>query len=126
MRELLAERTTGYDPGGSDPEVRMIRAVIAAGLPRPVQQHRIRLGGRSYRLDGAYPEYRVALEYEGFDFHTSRTAFDDRYERDRALRLADWLVVYVTNRTSPSRIVGDVRTALELRGWPNPPALPTK
>ena len=58
----------------------------------------------------------------GFDFHSSRTAFDDRYERDRALRIAGWLIVYVTHRTSRPRLVADVRQALELRGWP---ALPT-
>src|SRR5215211_3381498 len=89
----------------------MVRAVVAAGLPRPVQQHQVRVDGRVYRLDAAYPEYQVALEYEGFDFHISRTAFDKRYERDRALRVAGWLVAYVTNRTTDARLVHDVRKA---------------
>jgi hypothetical protein len=123
MRSLLAERGTGFHPGGSDSEVRMVRALVAAGLPRPVQQHRVGTAERTYRLDAAYPEYRVGLEYEGFEFHTSRTAFDDRYERDRALRVAGWLLVYVTRRTSASRLVQDTRQALELRGWPGPPRL---
>ena len=122
MRTLLAERGPGFDPGGSDAELQMIRTLTDSGLPAPVQQHRVRIGNRTFRLDGAYPPYLVGLEFEGFDFHSSRTAFDDRYERDRALRIAGWLIVYVTHRTSGPRLVADVRQALELRGWP---ALPT-
>ena len=124
MRALLADRATGYDPGGSDPERQMVRtlaALVDAGLPAPVPQHRVRTRTRTYRLDGAYPEYLVGVEYEGFEFHTSRTAFDDRYQRDRDLRIAGWLILYVTARTSEAQLVGDVRLALEQRGWaPHP------
>jgi len=121
MRELLNERGPRFHAGGSDPEVRMIHAVVAAGLPTPVQQYRIELNGKAYRLDGAFPAYRVGLEYEGFDFHISRTAFDHRYERDRAFRLAGWLLVYVTSRTTAARVATDTRLALESRGYPGPP-----
>lgn len=124
MRTLLAERGPGFDPGGSDAELRMVRTLRDSGLPPPVQQHRVHVGGRTYRLDAAYPEYLVGLEYEGFEFHTSRTAFDDRYERDRALRVAGWLVVYVTRRTTGPRLVDDTRQALTQRGWPGRPLLP--
>lgn len=124
MRTLLAERGPGFDPGGSDAELRMIRTLLDSGLPAPVQQFGVRIGHRTYRLDGAYPPYLVCIEYEGFDFHTSLTAFDHRYERDRDLRLARWLIVYVTRRTSGPRLVADVRQALEQRGWPGTPVLP--
>ncbi|MBM3661127.1 MAG: hypothetical protein FJW95_16715 [Actinobacteria bacterium] len=115
MRALLEERGPSFHPGGSDPEVRMVRVLLRAGLPRPVQQHRVRIGGRTFRLDAAYPRHRVALEYEGFDFHTSRTAFDDRYERDRLLKTADWIVVYVTSRTIDDQLVRDTLWALSSR-----------
>jgi len=124
MRALLEARGPGFHPGGSDPERRMLQVLVAAGLPAPVPQHRVRTGRRTYRVDAAYPDYRIAIEYEGFDFHTQRTAFDDRYERDRALRTARWLVVYVTNRTTEPRLVDDVLDALRQRGWPGPPVLP--
>jgi len=78
----------------------MIRTLLDSSLPAPVQQFGVRIGPRSYRLDGAYPPYLVCIEYEGFDFHTSLTAFDNRYERDRDLRFARWMIVYVTRRTS--------------------------
>lgn len=124
MRQLLTERGPSFHPGGSDPEVRVLETLAAAGLPRPVPQYRVRVDGRTYRLDGAIPPYRVGIEYEGFDFHITRTAFDDRYERDRLLKVARWLIVYVTSRTTDDQLVRDTRIALESRGYPGPPVLP--
>jgi hypothetical protein len=124
MRGLLDARGPEFHPGDSDPEVRIVRVLVGAGLPRPVQQHRVRIDGRTYRLDGAYPEYQVGIEYEGFEFHTSRTAFDDRYERDRLLKRARWSIVYVTSRTSDEHLVRDTTDALRSRGYPNAPMLP--
>jgi len=124
MRALLAERGPAFHPGGSDPEIRMVQAIVAAGLPTPAQQHRVQVDGRTYRLDAAIVPYRVGFEYEGFEFHTSRTAFDHRYERDRLLKRARWLIVYVTARTSEDQLVRDARFALESRGYPGPPVLP--
>jgi hypothetical protein len=126
MRELLAEREPSYHPGGSDPEVRMIRVLRHAGLRDLVQQHAVRLNGMTYRLDGAFIDYKVALEYEGFEFHRSRTAFDVRYTRDRALKHDDWWVVYVTSRTTDERLVADTLFALKTRGYPGPPILPQR
>jgi hypothetical protein len=123
MRELLMERGPAFHPGGSDPEVRLIRALAAAGLPHPVQQFVVRVEGKTYKLDGAFPEYMFGVEYEGFDYHIGRTAFDHRYERDRLLKRAHWHIVYVTSRTAASRIVSDTVDALTSRGWPGPPRL---
>jgi len=125
MRELLAERGPAFHPGDSDPEVRMVRVLVAAGLPKPVQQHRVRIEARTYKLDAAYPSYKVGLEYEGFDYHIGRTAFDARYERDRLLKRDDWYIVYVTSRTAEARVVSDTLHALESRGFPGPPRLPS-
>ena len=102
----------------------MIRALVAAGLPRPVQQHRVRIEGKTYRLDGAYPGYQIGFEYEGFEFHIGRTAFDERYERDRLLKRANWHIVYITSRTTDDQLVRDARFALGSRGFPGPPVLP--
>ena len=37
IHDLLAARLPGYDPGDSDLETRVLRALVAAGLPVPVQ-----------------------------------------------------------------------------------------
>lgn len=123
MRALLDERGPSFHPGGSDPEVRVVRVLVAAGLPRPVQQHRVQVDGRTFRLDAAFPEYRVGIEYEGFEFHVGRSAFDDRYERDRLLKRARWLIVYVTSRTTDDQLVRDTEDALRMRGHPGDPTL---
>ena len=103
----------------------MLRLLAEANLPKPVPQYTVRVDGRVFRLDGAIPEYKVGVEHEGFDYHISRTAFDLRYERDRLLKNAGWWIVYVTSRTTPERLVADVRYALERRGYPSLPILPS-
>ena len=43
LRKVLAKRLPGYDPGDSALEARIARVIDAYGLPRPAQQHRVRL-----------------------------------------------------------------------------------
>lgn len=68
-----------------------------ANLPAPEPQYWIEVDGfPRYRLDLAYPKHRVAVEYDGEDFH-HRT--DERKERDRErrkwLRDHGWTVIVV-------------------------------
>ncbi len=55
VRNVLHERLPGYSPTESDLETRALRALVAAGLPPPRQQYRMRLAGKSVRIDLAYP-----------------------------------------------------------------------
>jgi hypothetical protein len=61
---LLAERPTGYHPGGSNDERRVLETLKRAGMPLPVQQHRVDVPGHTYHLDYAYPELMAFLEYD--------------------------------------------------------------
>lgn len=73
-------------------------AILDAGLPAPVLQHEIEFDGCVWwRLDHAYPRHRVAVEYDGMDFHSSEEQV--RYdERRRAwLRSDGWRLVVVRN-----------------------------
>lgn len=45
----------------------VVIALCEAGLPMPVLQHSVQLGGRHYRLDLAYPDQLVAVELDGSD-----------------------------------------------------------
>ncbi len=72
LHALLAERIPGYDPGDSDLETRVLRAIVAGGLPVPAQQHRVRTVGRALKIDLAYPAARLAIELDGW----SSTAAD--------------------------------------------------
>lgn len=66
-------------------------------LPTPMTQYPISCEGRNYRVDFAWPEARVILEFDGeqkYADHPGR----DRYEaaRDRALTRAGWRIVHLT------------------------------
>lgn len=72
-------------------------AIIDAGLPAPTAQVWVDLPdfGR-VRLDLAWPALKIAVEYDGEEFHTEE---DDRaYDEARrtALRKAGWVVIVVT------------------------------
>lgn len=98
-------------------ERRVRRLLQDAGLPAPIAQYRVRVGGTTYRLDHAWPAEKVALESDGFEFHSSRASFDaDRRRRNR-LELAGWLVLNATHRDveRPHDLVAVVAQALVMR-----------
>src|SRR5438128_5019621 len=61
VREVLATRIAGYDPGDSDFETDVLREIVAAGLPPPAQQYRVRVKGRTLKLDLALPEPKAGF-----------------------------------------------------------------
>ena len=73
-------------------ETRLSRVLRAAGLPAPVLQH----GVGKYRLDFAYPALHVAIEADGFRWHSSRARWDRDIERRNALAVLGWTVIHVT------------------------------
>ncbi|MDQ2826376.1 MAG: type IV toxin-antitoxin system AbiEi family antitoxin domain-containing protein [Actinomycetota bacterium] len=105
VEELLLQRLPGCGPGDSDLETRVLRLLVAAGFPPPVQQHRVRLGGRTFRIDLAYPELCLAIELDGWEFHRARTAFDDDRSRANLLVVQGWAVVRFTSRSTDEEIV---------------------
>ena len=109
VQEVLAARLPGYDPGDSDLETRVLRLVVGAGFPPPAQQHRVRIGGRSVRIDLAYPVLRLAIELDGWEFHGTRSAFDDDRTRANLLVAYGWTVVRFTSRSSDAEIIGCLR-----------------
>lgn len=66
-------------------------------LPSPVMQYPISCEGRNYRVDFAWPEARLILEFDGEQKYVDHPG-RDRYEaaRDRALARAGWTVVHLT------------------------------
>lgn len=109
------------DPGAQSPPESHLRVrLVLAGLPRPVTQHPVRLAaGLVLHPDLAWPEFRVAVEYDG-QWH----ADVDRFHRDRQrlnqLVTAGWLVLHVTGRRlyrDFTAVEREVRAALASRGW---------
>jgi hypothetical protein len=106
---LLGERGSETALAESRPEARVVRTLLDAGLPSPVQQHWVRIGSDRFRLDLAYPELKVAIEYDGWDAHRSRFAFDRDRRRDRLLQLAGWTVLRFTSQTPDAELISTVR-----------------
>ena len=92
VRAILRARWTGYDPGDSDLESRVLRAVVAAGLPVPRQQHRVVIGGRRRYIDLAYPAIRLALEIDSWAYHRFRSTFDADRAKSNELTVLGWRV----------------------------------
>ncbi len=90
LRQVLAQRLPGYDPGESELEGRIARIIDAHGLPRPAHQHRVQLWklpvsdrprlARSQALPGGQ---RLRLPHAGDRSRQRRSSS----ERARARRL---------------------------------------
>lgn len=67
------------------------------GLPVPELQHWVTVDGvRTYRLDLAYPHARVAIEYDGEEFHSAPEDRAGDSARRQWLRDHGWTVIVVT------------------------------
>jgi very-short-patch-repair endonuclease len=96
LRRLLAMRTPGQRPTESDPETLLRQALRRRGLPEPVVQHEVWDGDLFVaRTDAAYPEAKIAIEYDSEEHHSGREARRrDRSRRHRLLSLG-WITVDV-------------------------------
>ena len=91
----------------------MARMLVRNGLPEPVLQHEVRLNGVFVaRVDAAYPQWRIAVEYDSDEFHAGSVARTRDNARRLALRGAGWEVVSV-NATELKR--GGVAVCAALR-----------
>jgi Transcriptional regulator, AbiEi antitoxin len=73
-----------------------------AGLPAPIPQLDIydRDGHWIARVDFGWPNHRVILECDGWEFHNNRDSFERDRRRWTALTRAGWKVVVVTWRAT--------------------------
>lgn len=71
-------------------------AMIVGGLPIPELQYEIIDGnGELRRVDFAWPEQRVAVEYDGLDWHSGPDAMRRDRRRTAALLDAGWTVIAI-------------------------------
>jgi very-short-patch-repair endonuclease len=97
LRRLLEARGSGERPTESALETRLGRVIRKSALPRPVRQHSVWQGATFVaRVDYAYPEIRLAVEGDGYRYHTGRAAWRRDLERMNALIAAGWVVLRFT------------------------------
>jgi hypothetical protein len=112
-RELLPLASPLAD-SPMESEARLV--MIDGGLPPPVLQHEVvDLQGRIWRLDFAWPEARVAAEYDGVDWHSSPEAFRRDRRRSGALHELGWSILPIVAedvRYRPVQLVRRIETQL--------------
>ncbi|MGR6914868.1 DUF559 domain-containing protein [[Actinomadura] parvosata] len=118
----LRETLSLADRGAASPRESWLRVILTdGGLPRPTTQIRVDLGeDRFAYLDLGWEEFKVAVEYDGQEHHTSPA--DQQHDADRReeLRRRGWRVIAVRRDVIPGQIADllqHVANALIESGW---------
>lgn len=96
-------------------ETRLLRTVRKAGLPAPTIQHPIQTANGFARIDFAYVERKVAIEADGFRWHSTRRQWDHDRARQAALIRMGWTVFHVTWQQlldRPDEVIETIRDLL--------------
>lgn len=99
VRELV-QLADGRAESAMESEARLV--MIDRGLPRPELQYVIAgIDGECWRVDFAWPEYRLVAEYESVDWHAGRAEMLRDKRRFAAIQQLRWTVIPI--------VVTDVR-----------------
>ncbi len=82
------------------------------------RQHRVRVAGRRYRMDFAWPDQMVFVEVDGLAEHTERSVFDNDRRRQNEFVAMGWLPLRytwtdITKR--PAEVVAEIIAVLASR-----------
>ncbi|MDX2377350.1 hypothetical protein M4I32_11125 [Microbacterium sp. LRZ72] len=118
LREALPRVRLG---AASRPESWTRLTLCDAGLPEPVLDHDVYDDDGRFIgcVDLAYPELKIAIEYEGDHHRTDPAAWNRDMEKHDALQAAGWRVIRVSRTVlfaRPHELVERVREALRARG----------
>ena len=119
LRHLLDQRV-GDGPTENPLETKLTRAIRKSSLPKPRRQFEVKDGASVVaRVDFAYPHERIAVEADGFRWHTSRPDWERDLQRRNDLQRLDWILIHVTDnglRRGSGAVVAEIEAALRLRG----------
>ena len=85
-------------------------------LPLPRFNDWILLDGKRFQVDCHWPQLRLIVELDGWEGHSTRSAFQDDRARDRALHVAGYSVIHLTWKQldiEPEAIASDLRRLLQ-------------
>jgi len=81
----------------SELERKVLELFRSWGLPEPEGQYTVRERGRSLGdVDFAWPDARVIVEAEGFQFHSGREAWERDIARYNRFQIHGWTLLRVT------------------------------
>ena len=97
LRALVEDRDPGAGVPESPMETMLKQLLRDRGFPTPEFQYEIWHDGRFIaRVDAAYPEQRIAIEYDSYAHHTGKQAIDRDNERRARLSRIDWDMIAFT------------------------------
>lgn len=122
VRELVEMRDPRDGHAESRLETRLCRVLRKAKLSLPKRQVVISNDEGQFvaRVDLAYPDRRLVIEAQGYEFHSSRQQWSKDIDRRRALTLLGWRVIEVTWHdvtVDLDRLVSDWRTMLGINSF---------
>lgn len=97
LRELVRRLDPLAGVSESAMETKLKQLLRRHGFPTPAFQYEVRHAGRFIaRVDAAYPEHRIAIEYDSYEHHTGKQAIVRDNDRRNALREVGWRTVVFT------------------------------
>ena len=91
--QALLELSADASLTESGPEAVLLSLLEAIGPPQPIPQFSVRIEEHRYRLDFAYPDEKVGIEYDGELFHSSSNQRARDRIRQRRLERSGWLIL---------------------------------
>lgn len=120
LRTILAAREPHARANESPMETRVVQVLRSHGLPEPQRQFVIRHGGRFVaRVDLAYPQWRIAIEYESYEWHLGADAIVRDSQRRNEIAAARWTPLAATAvdvRAGGARLAAAVRAIAHRSG----------
>ncbi|MGU3292860.1 hypothetical protein [Williamsia sp. M5A3_1d] len=119
----LRELVPLIDANAESPGESWLRWVMIQGrLPKPETQIEVRdaRGELIARFDLGYRRYKVGIDYDGVDFHTSPADRAHDRRRDLAVRNRGWEPIRVDSATlspRPDEVIRTITDALVIRGY---------
>lgn len=116
VRELLTY-ADGRAESAMESEARLV--MIDYHVPMPELQHEI-IGrdGTTYRVDFAWPDERVAAEYDSVEWHAGRMEMLRDKKRFAGVQEVDWLMIPIVMsdvRDRPARLADRLKRHLSSR-----------
>jgi very-short-patch-repair endonuclease len=119
LRAFIAERAANPGRSKSPLETELARVLRRGGITGFVQQHQVWDGARLIaEIDLAFPDLKLAVEVDGFAFHSSRRDWARDLARSNDLVGLGWTILRFTKedlRARPAMVVALVRTELAAR-----------
>lgn len=125
LKQILEARGRDTSPSESVLETKFERLLRNSGYPRPTRQYEVTIGGRVVaRLDFAYPEQRLAIELDGFAYHSGRQAWQRDLRRQNLLIQLGWKILRFTWADvcdRPSDVLASLNDSFRQDGdiWPS-------